>query len=352
MRLAPLALAALAALTLGACGARSGLEPLDPFDAAVPRDAPPPIDAVPPPDASSCRTDADCDDLVPCTVDTCVAGRCAAILDHAACDDGRFCTGVERCAPGVGCTSSPPSCADSVACTADRCDEAIDACVSEPSAALCPISHRCDPVRGCIARALAHDGARLYEIDLPGGALHELGVLPVSLTDIALHPDGTLYGAVLGSLVRVDYEAGTVATVVSVPGFFVGLDISPDGTIYGASDNRVDRLDPLAGTATTIARFPGGLVASGDLAFVEGELYATVRGAPTGGDWLVHVPLDGSRARIVGVTGVADIWGLAPFGTTLYGLTRGGLLLSLDVTDGSAREITRTAVSFSGAGAR
>lgn len=343
---------------VAACGARSGIEVPEALsiDASSLRDAgtdaPPPIDARPPPDAPSCARDLDCSDGLACTLDRCIDGRCAAVPDDLACDDGLFCTGVERCVPGVGCRATPPACADAIACTEDRCDEAIDGCISEPRADLCPISHRCDPVRGCIARALAHDDVRLYEMDLPSGELHELGFTPVTLTDIALHPDGTLYGAVPGSLVRVDYEAGTVATVASVPGSFVGLDISPDGTLYGTSDDRVDRLDPVSGTATTVARFPGGLVAAGDVAFVEGRLYATTMGG-RGGNWLVEIPLDGARPRIVGATGFECIWGLAPFGETLYGLTCEGRLLTIDVARGTAREIARsTGVRFFGAGAR
>lgn len=342
----------VAFVLLAACGARSGLETPETFDrdASLPRDAG--TDAVPPPDAPSCVRDLDCDDGLACTIDRCVSGRCALVPEDIACDDGLFCTGVERCELGLGCVATPPSCGDSVSCTEDLCDPVIDACVRTPRAGLCPISHRCDPVAGCTARALAHDERRLYEMDLPSGELHPLGITPVTLTDIALHPDGTLYGSVWGSLVRVDYEAGTVDTVIAVPGSFVGLDISPDGTLYGASDDRVDRLDPVRGTATTIARFPGGLVASGDLAFVEGRLYATVRGG-RGGDWLVEVPLDGARVRIVGATGVPNIWGLAPFGTTLYGLTNEGRLVTIDVADGTTREIAHSAgVAFYGAGAR
>lgn len=353
--LRPRILSPLLALGIFGCGARSGLE-VDPargFDAGVDAAIAPPVDAAPPADAAVCARDSDCEDGVACTRDRCVAGRCSRALDDASCDDGRFCTGVERCDAMRGCVSTPPSCADAVACTEDVCDEALDACVSEPRASLCPISHRCDPTRGCVARALAHDEARLYEIDLPGGELHELGLTPVTLTDLALHPDGTLYGAISSALVRVDYEAGTATTVVAVPGSsFVGLDVSPDGTLYGAVDDRVDRLDPVRGTATPVARFPGGLLASGDLAFLEGRLYATVRGG-RGGDWLVEVRLDGSRPRIAGATGFDCIWGLAPFGATLYGLTCEGRLITLDVESGRARELSRSAtVSFWGAGAR
>lgn len=359
MRAAP---SLLCLVLLAGCGARTGLGEPEPFDAASPSldaaldagiDAPPPIDAGPPPiDAPECAGDGDCDDGVACTVDLCVTGRCVTEPDHLACDDGLFCTGPERCDVVRGCVSSPPRCADSVSCTVDRCDEALDACVSEPDPDLCPISHRCDPIRGCIARALAHDETRLYEIDLPSGVLHALGETPVVLTDLALHPDGTLYGAVGGRLVRVDYEAGTVADVVDVPGAFVGLDVSPEGEMFGSVDDRIVRFDLERGRTSIVARFPAGLVASGDVAFVEGRLYATVRGG-RGGDWLVEVSLaPGGRARIIGATGHECIWGLAPFGDRLYGLTCEGRLVLVDTRTGAATTLASPGARFYGAGAR
>jgi hypothetical protein len=356
--IAPLAICAVFLVwgPLVGCGARTGLGAFDAApapDGGGPLDAgPSPVDARPPePDAPMCRTDADCEDGIACTLDRCDDGRCATRPDHGACDDGLFCTGVERCEPGRGCVATPPTCADGVACTVERCDPVLDACTSEPLTSLCPISHRCDPVSGCVARALANDRSRLYEIDLPSGALRELAPTPRSLTDVALHPDGTLYGAVAGTLVRVDYEAGSLETLVEVPGAFVGLDVSPDGVLYGSVDDRVVRFDLARGTAQAFAFFPGGLVASGDIAFVEGRLYATVRGG-RGGDWLVEVPLEGGRARVIGATGVDEIWGLAPLGDVLYGLTRGGALLRIDVTSARAIELARPGVAFYGGGAR
>lgn len=344
---------------LAGCGARTGLGEPERFDAATPPpadaglDAPVPVDAGPPPlDAPACSRDDECDDGLACTLDLCVAGRCSAAPDDAACDDGLFCTGAERCDPARGCVASPPRCADSIACTVDRCDEGLDACVRDPDPDLCPISHRCDPVRGCVARALAHDDTRLYEIDLPSGALNVLGETPVVLTDLALHPDGTLYGATGGRLVRVDYEAGTVSDVVGVPGAFVGLDVSPEGEMYGSVDDRIVRFDLERGTASVVARFPGGLLASGDVAFVGGRLFATVMGG-RGGDWLVEVSLaPGGRARVVGATGQECIWGLAPFGDRLYGLTCEGRLLDVDTVTGAARELAAPGARFFGAGAR
>lgn len=344
------------------CGARSGLEvepPPPSFDAGLGRDAPArdartPFD-VPP----ECLVDLDCDDDASCSDDRCVDGVCVHERHDERCDDGLFCTGPEICAPGPGgpgggcLRGAPVVCGDRIECTLDACDEALDACVSSPRTELCPVSHRCDPVLGCVARALAHDETFLFEIDLPTGELRTLGTLPVPLTDLALHPDGTLYGA--GSaLFSVDYEAGTFTHVADVEGSFNALDVAPDGRLYGATSSRVVRFDLGSGAVVEIARFPRGLTSSGDLAFVGDALYATASTEPGGPrpDVLVRVEVAARTATLVGSIGQRCVWGLAPFGDTLYGLTCEGRLLRIDVVSGTSEVLAMQPPRFYGAGAR
>lgn len=83
-----------------------------------------------------------CEDGVACTQgDACDgAGGCVGRPDHGACDDGLWCTGIERCRParadaGVdGCLPGPPpSVADDLECTDDLCQEC------DPADPLCEI---------------------------------------------------------------------------------------------------------------------------------------------------------------------------------------------------------------------
>ena len=82
-----------------------------------------------------CDTDEDCDDGVGCTADSCLpTGTCRNAVIPAACDDGVFCNGAERCDPTRGCM--PPigreTCNDDDVCTIDRCDEETDRCEHFP----------------------------------------------------------------------------------------------------------------------------------------------------------------------------------------------------------------------------
>jgi len=129
-----------------------------------------------------CTTDAQCDDAVACTVDTCTAsgcdhalddakcedgvactigscsfGGCLQAPDHTACDDGLLCT-ADLCNLAIGCTHQPSNagCNDSFPCTIDSCDAATDSCVHDPcdsqcdDAIFCNGVERCDAAFGCV----------------------------------------------------------------------------------------------------------------------------------------------------------------------------------------------------------
>jgi len=109
------AAAALLGVLVGACGAKSGLR-VEPLDASVVdggardaafdegfgdlgalRDAGMLDEGTVVRDAG-CRGDEECADLIACTRTRCSArGLCEVAPDATACDDGVFCTGVERC---------------------------------------------------------------------------------------------------------------------------------------------------------------------------------------------------------------------------------------------------------------
>lgn len=118
------------ALFLAAPGCGPGETPdagIDGGDRDVPIEL---FDAGPP-----CETDAECNDGVPCTLDSCDTGRsvCRHVLDNAMCDDGNFCNGDEACDGLRGCVEGPRrSCDDGDVCTVNACDEEARVCASAP----------------------------------------------------------------------------------------------------------------------------------------------------------------------------------------------------------------------------
>ena len=358
-------------MTLG-CGARTSLN-LDEYGQATPdsevadsaiTDSVVPVDTALPDtlvieDAPltevGCTSAAECDDGIDCTQDVCDpdARRCRNVPIHTRCDDGLFCTGEERCDVAKGCFNIPRNCADPVACTVDTCDEAKKECVRTPDDKLCPISHGCDAILGCQARAIAHTETDLYEIRLPSGVVTKIGPTTRTLTDVALHPDGTLIGVRFDGFCTIDLKTGACSSPVTpISGNPVGLDFAPSGTLYGAAGTIVYSINRTTGMTTTVANYPTGMTASGDLAFVGSRMLGTANASGMGGDALVEFDLTTKTAKTLGRTGFRCIWGLAAYGPTLYGLTCEGRVLSIDPMTGASKELSRIMAEFWGATAR
>jgi hypothetical protein len=304
---------------------------------------------------TGCSSAAECDDGVPCTQDVCDpdARRCRNLPIHSRCDDGLFCTGDERCDVFMGCVTTPRNCADPISCTVDTCNETTKSCVRTPNDSLCPVSHGCDAMLGCQARAIAHTQFDLYEIRLPSGVATKIGPTTGTLTDVALHPSGTLYGVRFDGLCEIDLKTGSCTTPVrSLTGNPVGLDFSPDGTLYGAAGSTVYSINRTTGMTTNVVSFPTGMSASGDLAFVGSRMLGTATSSGGGGDVLVEFDLATRTAKALGRTGFRCIWGLAAYGPTLYGLTCEGRVLRVDPNTAASTELSRISAEFWGATAR
>lgn len=105
-------------------------------------------------DGGPCSMDVECDDMDPCTTDTCPAGSCVFtpmvcddmnecttdacsggscmftnVAAGTGCEDGMFCTVGDMCDASGTCTAGAArTCDDTMACTADACDETADMC--------------------------------------------------------------------------------------------------------------------------------------------------------------------------------------------------------------------------------
>jgi len=103
-------------------------------------------------------TPIDCDDAVACTADACneSTDSCDNTATDALCDDSEFCNGTETCDPLNDCQAgTAPDCDDTVPCTVDSCDEVNDECVNTADDAscndfvFCNGQELCDPLAGC-----------------------------------------------------------------------------------------------------------------------------------------------------------------------------------------------------------
>jgi hypothetical protein len=82
-----------------------------------------------------CVDDAQCDDGIKCTFDSCDKAlmRCRNVPDDTQCDDGIYCDGKELCVPHHGCEAGPVvSCDDGNPCHLAKCVEATKSCQYTP----------------------------------------------------------------------------------------------------------------------------------------------------------------------------------------------------------------------------
>jgi hypothetical protein len=97
-----------------------------------------------------CMIDADCDDSISCTDDTCVGNSCVHDPNDVNCADGLYCNGDETCNPILDCQAGSAPCSDDgVGCTI-TCDEPTDTC-NLPDDSACMVGEICDPILDCIA---------------------------------------------------------------------------------------------------------------------------------------------------------------------------------------------------------
>jgi hypothetical protein len=82
-----------------------------------------------------CTQDSECDDTIACTFDRCdqAVKRCRNTPDDAQCADPLYCNGREKCVLRLGCAAGPVvTCQDDNPCTIDRCVESTKGCEHHP----------------------------------------------------------------------------------------------------------------------------------------------------------------------------------------------------------------------------
>ena len=129
---------------------------------------------------TGCTTDAECDDGVSCTSDSCDVsiGACVNVPEDSACDDGVDCTS-DVCSAATGCVATPvnAACDDGIGCTSDTCDASagciatpgdlacddgvtctVDVCSETSDCSQTPADALCDDGNGCTTNVCASTG--------------------------------------------------------------------------------------------------------------------------------------------------------------------------------------------------
>jgi hypothetical protein len=280
---------------------------------------------------------------------------CTAATD---CTSTTYCAPTPTCDPMMGCVYLPRNCDDGIDCTDDACNEQAMQCTHTADDSKCPDTELCSPLRACypFVYSMASDG-NLYEVAVPSGELVEVGSPGADPFDVALTSDSTLYATDSYVLYTLDRATGASTAVASILplNMYDGLGSFPPDTLYAAADvPEIFQIDPMGGTSTMIAPLPSGYRSSGDLTTLAGVLYltlaSTAAGSTTGS--LATVDLSALTTTVIGDTGFACVYGLGTLGTTIYGLTCQGAVLTIDPTSGQATMVGMANAAFLGAAGR
>jgi hypothetical protein len=142
------------------CNAQSGCQPGTPPDCSDSFFCT--VDACDEATDSCTHTVVNCADSVACTIDSCdeITNSCIHSPSDSLCANGLYCDGIEICNAQSGCQSgTPPDCADSVACTVEACDEGSDSCTHTPDDAACSDGLFCNGAEKCNAQLGCEAGA-------------------------------------------------------------------------------------------------------------------------------------------------------------------------------------------------
>ena len=337
-----------------------------------------------------CLSDEECDDGVPCSVDTCEPTGCVNTPENSLCDDGRLCS-VDHCDLDVGCyhTHSDAVCDDGLSCTIDSCDDDSDSCENAPCDGMCNDGifcdgvERCDSALGCVEGEAACDldlfcatdqcnesqkrcthtfplfcqppdvhllvtdaQGRLYDVAPFGTPTQTLIAAQQSVhLDIAI-VDGRWF--VMDFILRELYPGTNNIKADISPLSLNSLGAGPDHMLYAAG-TQVYRIDPNTGASTLLGDLPLGHSSSGDLAFLGNRMFVSTD-SPCGGALVEFDPATG-QSSVLGGDGLGCVYGLATVGGTLYVVNCDGTIGTFNPDTGDMRILATTTVTVYGADA-
>ena len=158
------------------------------------------------------------------------------------------------------------------------------------------------------------------------------------ITDIAIDPDGYIYGCSNATLYRIHAETGQALGIATLDSRLAGLTFVSDGRLVGAGDG-VYLIDPADGSFETLVE-EGTFETSGDIVGLpDGLLYWTVWGEEDGDeDRLIVIDPDTGRTVDRGGAGAERIFGLGYADGILYGFTDAATVVRIDPDFGGATQ--------------
>ncbi|HEY3447491.1 MAG TPA: MopE-related protein [Myxococcales bacterium] len=321
------------------------------------------------------RVDNDCDGLLDCEEPACAAdnacrtpvcaanevGACytgpAGTRNVGACRDGSRTCAADGFSWG-SCTGSAVPAAEGGSCE-DGVDNDCNGRTDCADAACSTALACCTPNTGTVDMTIwAHSSSTLFQVDPATFATTAVGNFGIEdMTDLAVTPDGILYGVSFTALYRVDKATGKASYIAPLTGTANnGLTFLPDGTLLASdSAGTVKRINPSNGTVTDIGSFGNGLSSSGDLVAVQGVMYgisSTSAGGSdaTGDNVLLRVDTATGAATPVGPIGFGNVWGLAYVSGRVVAFTSGGQIIEVDPQSGKGTELSKKNEAWWGAG--
>ena len=184
----------------------------------------------------------------------------------------------------------------------------------------------------------------LLKVNTATGSTTRIGNMGAVMTDIAFSPSGELFGVTFTDLYSID-PTTAASTLIGSLGIndSNALEFAPDGRLFLASRNST--LLRIVDTATGATTVVGDMEvsSSGDLAFdlSSGDLFLSVASVPN--DNLYQVDPNTAASTLVGSIGFSNVFGIDFFfGSTLFGLTEFGELITINTTSGAGTFVANT----------
>lgn len=213
------------------------------------------------------------------------------------------------------------------------------------------------PPEGPVGQLYAHTSNTLYRLDLTAGKFTTVGKFAFnksngSVTDIAMDAYGKLYSVTDHDVFVCDVATAACKWLAKLPGTstFNGLTFVPKGTVDPSSETLIgietdgswDKVDFSGASAkvTKLGQYGDGWLSSGDAFSVEGiGTYATLKGKGTTDSLALVDPTNGKLIKVIGETGVKQLFGLAWWAGVFYAFSTDGNVYTLDVTTAKATPI-------------